>query len=164
MAADTCIPLLNQLVCLNCCQRGVRSGGLGGAADIGVAMLKPEIQGLASLPERMKDTPFTPCKNKILHHDQTPASLPSLCFLPLLAFALLSSSLLYVKTIISSTGLAFLFLTDFHFSEIYINIQIIRFCTGQCKRSSRYMLKQLSYLAVMQVYAGFYTLFFSTKT
>lgn len=74
LAVGTFLPLLNQLISLSCCQEGVRLQGLGVTADLGVVMPKPEIQGSASLPERKADTPPTPCKNKILHHDQTPAS------------------------------------------------------------------------------------------
>lgn len=53
LAVDTFIPLLNQLVSLTCCQEGVRSGGLGAAADFGSGDAKA--RDPASLPERMKE-------------------------------------------------------------------------------------------------------------
>uniref|UniRef100_A0A8C4NMM1 Supervillin d n=1 Tax=Dicentrarchus labrax TaxID=13489 RepID=A0A8C4NMM1_DICLA len=48
----------------SCCQKGVRLVGLGSAADLGVVIPKPEIQGLASLPKRKRNTPLPLVKIK----------------------------------------------------------------------------------------------------
>lgn len=93
LAVDTFLPLLNQLISRSCCQEGVRLGGLGGAAHLGVVMPKPEIQGLASLPKRKRDTPLPFMKIKPYTMTKHLQTFHTNALLPLLVFVLAFNSI-----------------------------------------------------------------------
>lgn len=127
LAVNTFLPLLNQLISpRGGCQEGVRLGGLWevGAADLGVVMPKPEIQGLASLPERKTDTP--PSLVKIKPYTMTNTckpSQPNACFLRRLLHSTLVSPQSFKNNSLHQEALWTF--------KCFLNIQVIRFCKAQ---------------------------------